>query len=242
MPPNKIHTLFDSLSDSWDTRYKRSANYKRRLEIIDLALEKEGGGPLKILDYGCATGFLSQYMAKKGHFVVGADISTQMLKVAVNNSKGFTKQQLQFIDINHVGLGNIKEKFDLIVCMNTLEYLDNPDAFLSDAEKISSPGSRLLVSIPNKNSVFFPLQRLIYKTNQGLLKSRYISDLLYYIPYQQNCFYIDEFDRLLKKHNFSILRRVYYSLPINSLFLNRSVRNQKIFGMQAVFLGEKRKY
>ena len=240
MSDKELNTLFDRLSDSWDDRYTRSANYRRRLEIIDLALDIVGTKPLKILDFGCATGFLSQYMARRGHSVVGADISSRMLGVAINSSKELPQSQLQFLDLNHVGLESIKQRFDLIVCMNTLEYLDNPDTFFNQINGVASAGCRILVSIPNRNSVFFPMQRMIYRFNKRFLKSKYINDLLYYIPHQKNCYYIKEFDSLLNRYDFEVLRRIYYSLPIGCLPLNRSVRNQKGLGMQAVFLGQKK--
>jgi len=235
-----LDSLFDSLSGSWDLRYKKNANYKRRLEIIDLALDRIGAGPLKILDYGCATGFLSQFMSKKGHSVVGADISERMLNIAANNAKGISKNELRYINLNYGDIESSLGAFDLIVCMNTLEYLDNQEAFLKKFSRMLNTGRWLLVSVPNKESIFFPIQSFIYNINSKTIRSKAISNLLYYVPYQRNSFYADEFAKILERYNFRVIDRLYYALPLNSLSINKSVRNLRKIGMQTVFLAEKR--
>ena len=67
---------------------------------IDIFLSKTCGK--QILDIGCGTGTLSEYIANKGYIVDAIDFSEEMLKIARNKIKNvnFIQMDMRSININ----------------------------------------------------------------------------------------------------------------------------------------------
>ncbi len=88
------------------------------------------GEKLKILDNGMGTGsYLAQFM-KKGHYVSGYDLSSQMVKFAEEKLKKTGKNFSVFKgDLRDFAT---EEKFDLAICLNgSFQYLIENDEVLS---------------------------------------------------------------------------------------------------------------
>ena len=77
--------------------------------------------PLKVLDVGCAKGFLVKAFLKNGVDAYGCDISNW----AVENCEPETKGKLLVCDIKK-GLPYGDNSFDLITCLGTLEHIEIP--------------------------------------------------------------------------------------------------------------------
>jgi len=120
-------------------------------ENIDrLALEEVPFGSL-VLDIGCATGFMGEYLFKKKKcFVYGIDNREGEL---VKAKKRLTKAIL--LDIEKEGsVKNIlkeskSEKFDVILATSVIEHLRNPSLFLENCKKLLKPQGIIIVSTPN---------------------------------------------------------------------------------------------
>ena len=100
-----------------------------------------------LLDVGCGIGDFTPMFLDKFERVVGIDPSKKYLKVARKvNSK------VEYI----VGLGetfNLDEKFDTINMNMLLEHVDRPIALLKNCKNHLAPGGRIIVQVPNANSV-----------------------------------------------------------------------------------------
>ncbi|MES9924824.1 MAG: glycosyltransferase [Candidatus Thiodiazotropha endolucinida] len=101
----------------------------------------------RVLELGCATGYMSDYLRReKDCYVVGVEIDRRMAnrakavcdRVIVGDvqSRGWLK-----------GLGD--ELFDIITCADILEHLRDPIALLKKLPDLLSDGGILLVSLPN---------------------------------------------------------------------------------------------
>lgn len=225
--------IFDSLSGDWDIRYRKKTNYKRRVELIDLVM-KDMPKNINILDYGCATGYISSYLAASGHRVTGVDISEEMLDTA-RKRKGNNPLGLEFVDAKEASFYK-DNYFDIIICLNTFEYMDNPEAFLREAYRLLKNQGRLFISIPNTKSIFYHLQHKIYNINKKYTHIRIIDKILYYVPYQKNLLKRENLQETLGDFNFITTKVFYYSLPFNSIRLNRWIVNSERFGMQIAVL------
>lgn len=100
-----------------------------------------------ILDIGCGVGQFTPMFLTKFKKVVGLDPSEEFLKVARK-----AKNKVKYI----VGWGETfdsKEKFDTITMNMLLEHVDDPVALLKNCKKNLAKGGRILVQVPNANSV-----------------------------------------------------------------------------------------
>ena len=107
-------------------------------------LPSDGRG-LRILDAGCAGGYLSQILAARGFDVTSIDLpGTQ------------PPEGVEFIaaDLNN-GLPVLHRRFDYILCADVLEHLRDPLVLLRDCRDRLAPGGSLIASLPNSGHAYF---------------------------------------------------------------------------------------
>ena len=102
-----------------------------------------------ILEVGCGTGRILQYLLNLGHRIHGIDISTDMLEIAQEKLKEHV-QNGKLILANHDFNNNtLNTKFDVvIISFYTFNYiLDNPKKFLSNILKSIKHNGILLIDL-----------------------------------------------------------------------------------------------
>lgn len=100
--------------------------------------------PRSILDAGCGEGIAMQtLLARQTGYVAGLDGSLGALQIAehINPAKSFINGDL-------TGLPFPSDSFDLVVCMEVLEHLDQPERGLAELCRVSSRW--LLLSVPHE--------------------------------------------------------------------------------------------
>jgi len=111
--------LYKKLAKYYDKIYSWK-DYEKEVEFIERVIKKFKKKNPKIFDVACGTGNHSLLLKNKGYSVLGADISPVMLKIARKKVKGmkFVKVDMQKLDL--------KEKFDVIICMfSSINYNTN---------------------------------------------------------------------------------------------------------------------
>lgn len=118
-------------------------------------------GSHRVMDVGCAAGFLGEYLKKNGFAteVVGIEIDPQVAKDASGRI-----DRVFCANLNRVGADELlsKEavgKFDYIVCADVLEHLVDPWQSLKELVEYLTPDGKIIISLPNVRhwSVWFPL-------------------------------------------------------------------------------------
>ncbi|MBL9052655.1 MAG: 3-demethylubiquinone-9 3-O-methyltransferase, partial [Tabrizicola sp.] len=95
----------------------------------DLAAEMPFKG-LRVLDIGCGGGLLSEPMARLGAEVVGADAAERNIPVA----RLHAEQSGLEIDYRHTtaeALAGLGETFDVVLNMEVVEHVADPQAYLT---------------------------------------------------------------------------------------------------------------
>lgn len=102
-----------------------------------------------VLDVGCGGGLLAEEFAKAGAHVTGIDLSP----VAVEAAKRHANESNLSIDYK-VGspqaLSKEQNAFDIIVCAEVLEHVDDLNAFLKDTLSMLRPGGLFFFGTINK--------------------------------------------------------------------------------------------
>ena len=108
------------------------------------ALPAEGHS-LRVLDVGCASGYLSAILAGRGFQVTAID------RYGIPPPPG-----AEFIhaDLDD-GLPPLSQAFDYIVCADVLEHLRDPLRMLRDCAGRLAPGGALILSLPNSGHWYF---------------------------------------------------------------------------------------
>ena len=106
----------------------------------------------KILDVGCGGGVFSESMAANGAQVTAIDLAQESLDVAKlhlyesNHSIDYINQTVEDFAKNH------ENSFDVIVCMEMLEHVPDPQSIVDACAKILKPGGWLFLSTINRSS------------------------------------------------------------------------------------------
>ena len=109
---------------------------------------------LRILDIGCGGGLLSEPMARLGADVVGADPATRNIPVAQLHAEqsGLT---IDYRMTTAEELANAGEQFDVVLNMEVVEHVPDPQSFLTACQTLLKPGGLMICSTLNRNAKSF---------------------------------------------------------------------------------------
>jgi SAM-dependent methyltransferase len=100
----------------------------------------------KVIDLGCGSGYGSAELAKKAESVVGVDLSEQAIAEA---REQYPLANLQFQVGSLDQLPFADASFQLGVCFEVIEHLQEYRKLLSEARRVLAPGGQLVISTPN---------------------------------------------------------------------------------------------
>jgi 2-polyprenyl-6-hydroxyphenyl methylase/3-demethylubiquinone-9 3-methyltransferase len=121
----------------------------------DLSQDRPFSG-LRVLDIGCGGGLLCEPMARLGATVVGADAAPRNIPVAQVHAA----QSGLDIDYRHTtaeALAATGETFDVVLNMEVVEHVADPQAYLTACHDLLNPGGLHICSTINRNPRSFAL-------------------------------------------------------------------------------------
>ncbi len=147
---------------------------------------------LRILDAGCGAGEGSKRLLAKDYINVIALDKEDKLEIDVPFIKADLNKDLTF-----------KKKFDVIICQELIEHLENPRHLLRELKKILSDKGIIILTTPNifcwKARIYYPLKRIIWGFREEDYKvSGHITPVTKY-----------DFQRICNEENLKILRITY---------------------------------
>lgn len=98
-----------------------------------------------VLDVACGTGYGSEILAEAGANVTAVDLSESALAAA--SARLGDKASVLRGDIRELPLDD--DAFDLVVCWETIEHIEEGDRALAEFRRVLRPDGILLVSSPN---------------------------------------------------------------------------------------------
>ncbi len=157
----------------------------------------------KVLDIGCSTGELQDFLPKCEYY--GIDI---------NNSIGNRKMDFKQVDLNKKNIP-FKEEFDYILLLDVLEHLTDPGKTLQDVKNKLSNKGIAIINLPNDyhilNKIRFVLDKKLQLdpfSNHGHL----------------HIFPIHLGENFLKKQGFKILKKQILEPPQKPRFIPKFVK------------------
>jgi S-adenosylmethionine-dependent methyltransferase len=147
MPPSSA--VFDQSVERWLA--EQGMPWSRIKYAVTQAnlLRHLGAGPLRILDAGGGNGLESRALATAGHHVTLVDYSAAMLAEARRAAAGAeTRLELHQADLLALPRLFSEPRFDLALCHNVIQYVDDAPALLAALAATLVPGGLLsLISI-----------------------------------------------------------------------------------------------
>lgn len=145
-------TYYQGEGGSYSASYDEEelAFIKGQIELRHRMIEARGWlgqGALSMLDVGCGEGFALAYYLERGWKVRGLDFSTHGCESMNPHCLPFLEQGNVFANLER--LIRDGETYDLIMLDNVLEHVVDPLQLLERLHRAASPGSVLVVDVPN---------------------------------------------------------------------------------------------
>ena len=122
--------------------------FQWRFRVIERLLPAEGP-PGPVLEVGCGNGVArSQIEERYGCPVDGCDVNLVALRRALPG-----KGKLYFYDI-HQQRAEWQGFFSMLILLDTLEHIDEPDGFLRSVAYHLKPGGLVLINVPALQSLY----------------------------------------------------------------------------------------
>ena len=206
------------LNEWWDI----NGNYKILHKINPLRLYfiiNNFNKPLnnkKVLDIGCGGGLISELLSKKKANVTGIDENIYNIKQAKNHAK-ISSLKINYLNksLNSFNKKN-KQKYDLILCLEVLEHVENVEESLEIISKLLKTNGTLILSTINRN-----LKSLIFAKMFG----EYILNWIPIGTHQYKKFLKpEEIIQIfkLKKINFKKIKGMEFNPVLNKWFLSNN--------------------
>jgi 2-polyprenyl-6-hydroxyphenyl methylase/3-demethylubiquinone-9 3-methyltransferase len=97
------------------------------------------------LDVGCGAGLLSEALSRLGAAVTGLDATPEVIAVAREHSAAMGLA----IDYRAGDVQDLEGQFDLVTCMEVIEHVADPAAFVNALARRLAPNGLLILSTPN---------------------------------------------------------------------------------------------
>ncbi|MEM6487061.1 MAG: bifunctional 2-polyprenyl-6-hydroxyphenol methylase/3-demethylubiquinol 3-O-methyltransferase UbiG [Pseudomonadota bacterium] len=149
-------TIYDSAADAWwdgSKRWVRTLANMVPARLRQFEREIEGGSDgwrnRRVLDLGCAGGFMAEAIAAKGGRVTGIDPAADAIAAArAHAAEGG-------LDIRYdVGVGEAlpypDDQFDLVVCVDVLEHVESVPQTLAEVARVLRPGGMFCFDTINR--------------------------------------------------------------------------------------------
>jgi malonyl-CoA O-methyltransferase len=170
-----IMRRYDLTAHLYDMRYaeEQKAKYEAALESVG------NSGSTFVLDAGCGTGLMFDYITNRAKIIVGLDISRKTLLVAKEYAKAFSNVHLVCADVDYMPFG--EKLFSHVYAMTLIQNSPNPLVTLQEISRVSKDEAVVVVTGLKKVFSKKRFEDLIRKSTLRLNALRDESNLKCYV-------------------------------------------------------------
>lgn len=111
-----------------------------------------------VLDYGCGTGTIAQYVESSRYIGVDSDLES------INIARGdYPSHKFLLIEKgNMTPIGKIRRNFDTIVLLAVIEHIKDPVSFLKELSNYLNAAGKIVLTTPH------PMGRIVYEAGASV--------------------------------------------------------------------------
>jgi len=128
---------------------------KARKGIYARLLDEQIPYGIRILEVGCGTGQLCNFLSMANRTVIGTDMSIPSLKLAQQFKEKHDLENAHFFQMNLFKPFFQEESFHLVMCSGVLHHTPNPYEGFKSIVKLTKRGGVIIIGLYNKYGRFF---------------------------------------------------------------------------------------
>jgi SAM-dependent methyltransferase len=145
---------------------------KARRGVFAKLLDDQTKPDATVLEVGCGTGQLSNFLGVRGRTVYGADLCLNSLKLARQFRSRNLLNTVHFVQMNLFRPVFEDASFDLVICNGVLHHTDDPAGGFRSISRLVRPGGHIVIGLYNRyGRIWTDLRRLIYKWSGDRFRS-----------------------------------------------------------------------
>jgi len=127
---------------------------------------------IRVLEVGCGTGQLSNFLGVAHRTVFGTDMCFNSLKLAQNFKKKNNLERVGFYQMNLFRPIFREESFPLVICLGVLHHTSEPLAGFQSISKLVKKGGYIIIGLYNRYArTVMDIRRIVFKLSGDRLKS-----------------------------------------------------------------------
>jgi ubiquinone/menaquinone biosynthesis C-methylase UbiE len=164
---DSVVEVFDSLASekAWEDLYsgridRHSYNFVTRQRAVEELLAPQAFR--RVLDLGCGTGDLVEFLVSKGAQYTGLDMSPRMIERAYRTHEPQVRSgHAHFMVGDSERLPCRENEFDVVSAVGLIEYFPDSRRTLSEIGRVLKPGGLVLITVPHKSCINFTIRNIL---------------------------------------------------------------------------------
>ena len=143
VPVELTTRIFDDMATSYDKHMVRDLGYRLPKQVADQLVDIYPDRRFNLLDLGCGTGLLGAVLGPIDGYIIGVDMSSQMLTEAAKHKVYYKFHQVNLLEALSA---TPADTFEAITALDVLIYVGDLQQTLADAYRVLAPGGVLIFS------------------------------------------------------------------------------------------------
>lgn len=148
----------------YDMQYAEEQNAKIEAALESLDVEKYGS----MLDVGCGTGLLFDYVAEKTEELIGLDTSRKILLQAKKRSERFANTHLILADADNMPFEDCV--FNYVFAMTIIQNMPNPEKTVDEVKRVAKKTGVMVITGLKKKFPFEVFEDFLRKLSLNVIE------------------------------------------------------------------------
>lgn len=127
--------------------------------IITYDYAREFVQDMRVLDFGCGSGYGTARLAEHCRHIIGVDVASDAIAHARRNYQRHNLEYATIAPAEEQPLPFPDQSFDVVLSFQVIEHVTDEAKYLSEAWRVLRPGGRFVVATPDRGSRLLPGQK-----------------------------------------------------------------------------------
>ncbi len=142
-PDSLVKERFDNFADHFDVTLWRQLEYRVPQLVAEFLLKTHPDRRFNVLDLGCGTGLVGVCLGPLNGFIIGVDLSEEMIRKAAQHG---IYERFHSVNVLDALRETPADHYEAITCCDVLVYVGDLSEVIPNALRILKPGGHFLFS------------------------------------------------------------------------------------------------